>query len=100
QVVTGRADRGDTTVRTALEGLKVLAVTPQPELSSQGVNLPVVTLLATPRDADVLALADAGARVRLALRNPLDDQTRTRTSLQLPGVMRASGSSNNDKQQQ
>ncbi len=88
QVVTGRGDRGDTTVRTAIEGLKVLSVAPQPELSSQGVNLPVVTLLATPREADILAVADAGARVRLALRNPLDEQTRSRTALQLPGVMR------------
>lgn len=94
QVVTGRSERGDATVRTALEGLKVLSVTPQVELSSQGHNLPVVTLLATPREADVLALADSGARVRLALRNPLDDQTRSRTALQLTGVMRASGSSN------
>lgn len=97
QVVTGRSDHSDTTVRTALEGLKVLSVTPQTELSSQGTNLPVVTLLATPREADVLAIADSGARVRLALRNPLDDQTRARTPLQLPGVMRASGSSG-DKQ--
>jgi pilus assembly protein CpaB len=89
QVVTGRGERGDTTVRTALEGLKVLSVTPQPELSSQGTNLPVVTLLATPKDADILALADSGARVRLSLRNPLDDQTRPRTPLQMQGVMRA-----------
>jgi pilus assembly protein CpaB len=89
QVVTGRGDRGDTVVRTALEGLKVLSVTPQAELSSQGANLPVVTLLATPREADVLALSDSGARVRLALRNPLDDETRSRSPLRLPGVMRA-----------
>jgi len=93
QVVVGRAERGNTMVRTALEGLQVLAVTPQPEMSSQGVNLPVVTLLAAPGDADVLALADAGARVRLALRNPLDSETRSRAPLGIPGVMRTSGSS-------
>ena len=97
QVVTGRGERSDTTVRTALEGLKVLSVTPQAEMSSQGNTLPVVTLLATPREADILALADSGARVRLALRNPLDDETRNRTPVQLPGVMRASGSKS-DKQ--
>ena len=91
QVVTGRGDRGDTQVRTALEGLKVLSVTPQAELSSQGATLPVVTLLANPHESDVLALADSGARVRLALRNPLDQETRSRTAIGLPGVMRATG---------
>jgi len=91
QVVTGRGDRSDTQVRTALEGLKVLSVTPQAEVSSQGASLPVVTLLASPREADVLAVADSGARVRLALRNPLDEETHTRSSLGLTGVMRATG---------
>jgi pilus assembly protein CpaB len=91
QVVTGRGDRSDTQVRTALEGLKVLSVTPQAEVSSQGATLPVVTLLANPREADVLAVADSGARVRLALRNPLDEETRNRSSLGLTGVMRATG---------
>ncbi len=91
QVVTGRGDHGDTQVRTALEGLKVLSVTPQSELSSQGATLPVVTLLANPHDADILAVADSGARVRLALRNPLDEETRNRSSLGLTGVMRATG---------
>ena len=37
----------------------------QPEQSSQGQNLPVVTLLAKPADVDVLAAADSGGRVRL-----------------------------------
>ena len=67
-------------LRTILEGVPVLAVNPQPEASSQGANLPAVTLLTNPADADVLALADSGARVRLALRNPLDDATRPRTA--------------------
>jgi pilus assembly protein CpaB len=97
QVVTGRGDKGDTVVRTALEGLKVLSVTAQNELSSQGASLPVVTLLANPHEADVLALADSGARVRLALRNPLDDETRSRSPLGLPGVMRSGGASSSAK---
>lgn len=91
QVVVGRADKGDVAVRTALEELTVLAVTSQPELSSQGSTLPVVTLLAKPTDADVLAAADSGARVRLTLRNPLDDDMRTRTQLTLGAVMRSGG---------
>ena len=91
QVVVGKAEKGDVLVRTALEELTVLAVTSQTELSSQGSTLPVVTLLAKPAEADVLAAADSGARVRLTLRNPLDDEMRTRTPLSLGAVMRSNG---------
>ena len=57
----------ETTVRTALEDLQVLAVNPTGEGTSQGTILPSVTLLAGPAQADVLAAADSGARVRLTL---------------------------------
>ncbi len=89
QVVTGRAagDRVETSVRTALEGLQVLSVHPQVEPGSQGQNLPVVTLLAKPADADILAAGDSGARVRLTLRNPLDEETRGSGALTLTTVM-------------
>ncbi len=88
QVVVGRGNTATATeVRTALENLTVLSVIPQPEQGSQGQNLPVVTLLAKPSEADVLALADSGARVRLALRNPLDQATRARGTLSLSTVM-------------
>jgi Flp pilus assembly protein CpaB len=89
QVVVGRGTKPDETeVRTALENLTVLSVTPQPEQSSQGHNLPVVTLLAKPAEVDVLAAADSGGRVRLSLRNPLDETTRSRSSLTLGSVIR------------
>jgi pilus assembly protein CpaB len=95
QVVVGRGNNPTMTeVRTALENLTVLSVIPQPEQGSQGQNLPVVTLLASPAEADVLALADSGARVRLSLRNPLDQATRGRNSLSLGTVM--SGANRND----
>jgi Flp pilus assembly protein CpaB len=80
-----------TEVRTALEDLTVLSVQTQAEVSSQGVTLPVVTLLAKPAEADVLAWADSGARVRLTLRNPLDQGTRSRAPLSMDAVMRVSG---------
>ena len=76
QVVLGKTG-AETTVRTALEDLQVLGVNPAAEGTSQGTILPSVTLLAGPAQADVLAAADSGARVRLTLRNPLDDQMRT-----------------------
>jgi pilus assembly protein CpaB len=92
QVVVGRGNKPEETeVRTALENLTVLSVTPQPEQGSQGQNLPVVTLLAKPADADILALADSGARVRLVLRNPIDEATRNHGSLTLGTVMRGAG---------
>jgi Flp pilus assembly protein CpaB len=94
QVVIHQKDSSTTEVRTALEDLSVLSVQPQTEVSSQGANLPVVTLLAKPAEADVLAAADSGARVRLTLRNPLDDSTRSRAPLSLDAVMRTSGSPN------
>ena len=87
--VVRKISEAATEVRTALQNLKVISVRPQLEQSSQGHNLPVVTLLAKPAEADMLAAADAGARVRLVLRNPLDEEKRGRTSISLEGVMRA-----------
>jgi Flp pilus assembly protein CpaB len=89
QVVTGRGLKpSETEVRTALENITVLSISAVSEPSSQGHNEPVVTLLAKPADADVLAAADSGAVIRLALRNPLDNATRTRVALPLGAVMR------------
>jgi len=99
QVVVGRGngEKNDTAVRTALEDLMVLSVNTQVEQGSQGQNLPVVTVLAAPADADVLAAADSGARVRLTLRNPLDEETRGSGSLSLTSVMHSSGKSSAEK---
>jgi pilus assembly protein CpaB len=89
QVVLGK-NGAETTVRTALEDLQVLGVNPAGETTSQGTVLPSVTLLAGPAQADVLAAADSGARVRLTLRNPLDDQTRTNGPVSLGAVVHSS----------
>jgi pilus assembly protein CpaB len=89
QVVLGKSG-AETTVRTALEDLQVLAVNGTGEGTSQGTILPSVTLLAGPAQADVLAAADSGARVRLTLRNPLDDGTRTNAPISLGAVVRSS----------
>ncbi len=71
QVVTG--DRGgNVKLRTALQNVEVLSVSP-PDVNGGHPAAPVVTLLATPEDADYLALADSGARIRVLLRNPLDE---------------------------
>lgn len=91
QVVVGRGAGETTTVRTAIEDLQILSVTPQAEQSSQGTTLPVVTLVADPHQADVLAAADSGGRVRLTLRNPQDNQMTPSGSLSLGTVMRSTG---------
>jgi pilus assembly protein CpaB len=96
-LVSKKSSPSDSQLRTAIEDLQVLSVIPQPEQSSQGNNLPVVTLLAGPAEADILALADSGARVRLTLRNPLDESTRTRGPLTLDAVMRPSGHASSAK---
>jgi pilus assembly protein CpaB len=94
QVVVGRGTKPEEVeVRTALENLTVLSVTPQLEQSSQGQNLPVVTLLAKPSEVDVLAAADSGGRVRLALRNPLDSDTHKRGPVSLGSVIRGGAQS-------
>jgi pilus assembly protein CpaB len=87
QVVVARRESGPTEVRTALQDLEVFSVNLQPEQSSQGHSLPVVTLLAKPAEADALAAADSGARVRLILRNPQDSDTRGRSVLSLDTVI-------------
>ena len=57
--------------------------------TSAGISL--ATVRAITNRADVLALADAGARVRLTLRNPLDTATRTHTSMSIPSLMQGAG---------
>ena len=91
QVLLPKTQTSDAQVRTALEGVEVLAVNNKVEQNSQGFSLPVVTLLVKPSAADVLALADSGARIRLSLRNPLDTATRNHLTLSVPSLMQGAG---------
>lgn len=91
QVVESDERTRTTRLRTALEDIEVLGVNPELHVSAQGFDLPVVTLLAEPEQAEVLAISDAAARIRLALRNPLDPATRRRSPLNMTTVMQTSG---------
>jgi len=84
QVVSERR-RGELTLRTVLQNVEVLAM---PPLDPNGGRpaAPVVTLLVTPEAADQLGLADSGARIRLLLRNPLDQNQDARMKLTLADV--------------
>lgn len=93
QVIGGVDARGygtsmETQLRTVLENVEVLAVDRQPENIAGRGPAPVVTLLATPKEAAVLGLADSTARIRLALRNPLDDAKGEAASLGLAALFR------------
>lgn len=88
QVVSPRGGNpSEAEVRTVIENVSVVQVG-SPEPASQGFSAPVLTVLAKPSDADILAVADAAARVRVALRNPLDPETRRASGLTLASVFR------------
>jgi Flp pilus assembly protein CpaB len=76
---------GATELRTVLENVQVLAVS---AADANGNRPPgaAVTVLLRAQDTDMVALADAGARIRVALRNPMDEETRLHHSLTLGGL--------------
>jgi Flp pilus assembly protein CpaB len=87
QIVSATGRRGTMMLRTVLQDLEVLRVEEDPESSEGRPVLPVVTVVASPAEADVLGVADAVARVRLLLRHPLDDELTARGSVALRTVV-------------
>lgn len=79
-----------------LQNIEVLSVTPQPD-PAPGTRAPaaVVTVLVRPLDSDIVALADSGTHLRLALRNPLDDRTEPRKAMGVPVLFRESAAAPN-----
>jgi pilus assembly protein CpaB len=61
-------------LRNVLQNVQVLEVTP-PDPNSNRAAGAIVTVLTPSRDADVVALSDAGGKLRVALRNPFDEGT-------------------------
>jgi pilus assembly protein CpaB len=70
----GDASRMTTTV---LQNILVISAGTkiQPDARGQPENVPTVTVLVTPEQAEVLTLAANEGRVQLVLRNPTDDKT-------------------------
>jgi pilus assembly protein CpaB len=81
---------GTAEVRTILQNVEVLAVGQQNEPVPGRPPAPVVTVLARAQDSDSIALADSSARIRVALRNPLDEATSPRHSLGLTALFNGS----------
>ena len=75
-------------LRTILQNIEVLSVNPVVEGRNTG---PVITLLVNPQGADMAGLGDSSARLRLILRNPLDDGQSDLERVTLPGVLRSPG---------
>jgi pilus assembly protein CpaB len=75
-ILTGSPDDGHETdtARVILENVQVLTAgrNVEPDATGTPQNVPVVTLLVTPDDAQRLSLASADGHIQLALRNPLD----------------------------
>ena len=86
QAVSDR--NGNIELRTILQNVEVLAVTPPSDPNRSGVR--VMAVLTRAQDADVVALADSGARIRVALRNPLDEAPQSPHPLTLASVFRPS----------
>jgi len=65
-----------TLTKTLLQNIGVLSAGQNIQKDSEGkpVSVPVVNVLVTPQQAEVLSLASSETRIQLVLRNPLDTQ--------------------------
>jgi hypothetical protein len=85
------ADRnGSIELRTVLENVQILSVSPADANGNRPAGA-VVTVLTRADDADMLALADSGSRIRLTLRNPLDENTTPRHIMALAALFSGNG---------
>ena len=76
-LVTGHgAMQAETVTRTVLQNVGVLSAgqTIQTDGKSQSIQVPVVTLVVTPHDAEALTLAITDGHVQLVLRNSADEK--------------------------
>ena len=99
QAVSERS--GPAELRTILQNVEVLRVNVQlePPFNSR-IPVPVATMVVPAEYADLVALADTGARLRMTLRNPLDDATGPRRTLGLASVFSNAPASENQRGEQ
>lgn len=91
---------GPTELRTILQNVEVLRVNPQLEPAANSrFPVPVATVLVPAQYADIVALADTGARLRITLRNPLDEGTGPKHVLGLAAVFNSVAGSEPERAQ-
>jgi pilus assembly protein CpaB len=76
-LLTGNPTRdSDLTTTTVLENVQVLAAGQKLQRDGNGEpqQVPVITLLVSPEDAQKLTLANQDGKIQLSLRNPLDNE--------------------------
>jgi pilus assembly protein CpaB len=80
-------------VKTLLQNIEVLSAGTNIQKDNEGkpVQVPVVNLLVTPEQAEILSLASNETRIQLVLRNPLDTETPKTPSVQMASLFSDSG---------
>jgi pilus assembly protein CpaB len=77
-------------VKTLLQNIEVLSAGTNIQKDNEGkpVQVPVVNLLVTPEQAELLSLASNQTKIQLVLRNPLDTQTATPPGIAMASLFR------------
>lgn len=80
-------------VKTLLQNIEVLSAGTNIQKDAEGkpVQVPVVNLLVTPEQAEILSLASNETRIQLVLRNPLDTDTPKTPSVAMASLFSDSG---------
>ncbi len=73
-------------LRTILENVKVLTVPREPQL--QNGRGAIITLLVSPAEAAVAGLADSTSKIRIVLRNPIDQRKENMGAVALGNIFR------------
>ena len=75
-------------VKTLLQNIEVLSAGTSIQKDNEGkaASVPVVNLLVTPEQAEILSLASSQTRIQLVLRNPLDLETPKTPSIAMSRV--------------
>ena len=73
----GAGAQAGTQTKTLLQNIEVLSAGQNIQKDAEGkpVSVPVVNLLVTPEQAEILSLASNETRIQLVLRNPTDKET-------------------------
>jgi pilus assembly protein CpaB len=87
-LLTMKGPSGEPTTEVLLQKVRTLAAGSQVQRDRDGKphNVPVITLLVTPEQAETLALAANQGRIQLALRNALDTVTVTTPGARVGGL--------------